>query len=89
MPANDIAAAVKSNVAQGVALIISDSEVETSAAPEIRKLRDKLDDDINILVCTYGNLEISELAKLAGISVTMLNNFRQKLENLSTKEIIR
>ena len=89
LPANDIAAAVKSNAAQAVALIISDSEVETSAASEIRKLRDKLDDDINILVCAYGDSEISELVKLAGISVTTLNNFRQKLENLTTTKIIR
>ncbi len=89
LPANDIAAAAKSNATQAVALIISDSEVEISAASEIRKLRDKLDDDINILVCAYGNSEISELVKLAGISVTTLNNFRQKLENLTTTEIIR
>lgn len=89
LPANDIAAAVKSNAAQAVALTISDSEIETSAASEIRKLRDKLDDDINILVCACGNSEIGELVKLDGMSVTTLNNFRSKLENSTTTEIIR
>lgn len=83
LPANDIAVAVKSNATQAVALIFSDSEVDTGSASEIKKLRDKLDDDINIFVCTYGNSEISELVKLAGISVTTLNNFRQKLENFT------
>jgi DNA-binding transcriptional MerR regulator len=88
LPANDIAAAVKSNATQAVALFIGDSEVETSAASEVKKLRGKLDDDINILVCTHGNTEISDLAKLAGISVTTLSNFRQKLENLTITDII-
>ena len=88
LPANDIAAAVKSNATQAAALIISDSKVEPNAASEIKKLRDKLDDDINILVCTHGNTEISELVKLAGISVATLSNFRQKLENLTITDII-
>ena len=88
LPANDIAVAVKSNATQAVALIIGDSGVDTGSASEIKKLRDILDDDINIFVCTYGNSEISELVKLAGISVTTLSNFRQKLENLTITEII-
>jgi len=83
LPANDIAAAVKSNATQAVALIIGDSGVDTSAASEIKKLRGKLDDDINILVCTYENSSINELEKLVGISVTTFKNFRQKLENLT------
>jgi len=83
LTANDIAAAVKSNAALAVALIISNSEaVATSPAPEIRKLGDKLDDDISMLFRTYANPGISELVKLAGISVTTPNNFRQKSENL-------
>ena len=84
LPAKDLAAAVKSNGAQAVALYIDDSKVERSVESEIEKLQESLDDNINILICTNDNSAMSELIRFNGISLTTLRNFRQKLENLAT-----
>ena len=88
LPANDLSAAVKSKEAQAVAIFVEGYKADSGLDMEVKKLRDKLDHDIVMLVCTYGILEIPELIKLDGISVTTLNDFRQKLENLTTANMI-
>ena len=88
LPANDLAAAVKSKRAQAVAVFVEGYKAESRFDSEVKKLQDKLDDDIVILVCTYGNLETRELEKLDGITVTTLKDFRQKLEILTTEKMM-
>jgi cysteine synthase len=83
LPAKDLAAAVKSNGAQAVALHIDDSKIEGSVESEIEKLQESLDDNTNILICTNDNSAMSELINFNGISITTLRNFRQTLENLT------
>ena len=88
LPANDLAAAVKFKGAQAVAVFVEGHKAESRLDSEIKKLQDKLDDDIAILVCTNGYLETPELVNLDGITVTTLKDFRQKLENLTTANLI-
>ena len=88
LPANDLAAAVKFKGAQAVAVFVEGCKTESRLDSEVKKLQDKLDDDIVMLVCTYGNLETRELEKLDGISVTTLKDFRQNLEKLTTANMI-
>lgn len=87
LPAKDIAAAVKSNDAQAVAMYIGACIDGGRVESEIEKLRDNLVDDINILVCTSGNLATSKLIKREGIFVTTLRDFRQELDNLTAANI--
>ena len=83
LPANDIAAAVKSNRAQAVALSINQFKDEKKVVKEIEELKTSLNTGINILICTNGKPSMDYLAKIDGISVTKLKNFRQKLESLT------
>lgn len=88
LPANDLAAAVKSKGAQAIAIFVESHKTKNRLGSELSKLQDNLDDDIIILVCTHGNLKTRELVKHDGISVTMLKDFRQKLEILTTEKMM-
>ena len=89
LPANDVAAAVKFKGAQAVAIFTEDFKVQSRVESDVKKLRDILNDDIAILVCTNVNYKTSELAKLDAVSVTTLKNFRHNLENLIWTNMIR
>ena len=69
-------------------VIVGSCSPHTRHQNEVKKLQDKLDDEIVILVCTYVKLETRELVKLDGITLTTLKDFRQKLENISTANMI-
>lgn len=88
LPANDLAAAVKSKAAQAVAIFVEDDKTKNVLGSELNILQDKLGDDFLILVCTHKKLETRELVKHGGISVTTLKNFRQILETLTIEKMM-
>jgi hypothetical protein len=83
LPANEIAAAVKSNRAQAVALSIIHLNNKSRVETEIKRLRDNLSSDIDIIICADGKFSMAYLAQIDGISDTKLKNFRRKLESLT------
>ena len=89
LPAKDIAAAVKFKEAQAVAIFTEDFTAQNRFESEVKKLQDKLANDIAIFVCTNENLNTRELTKSDGVSVTTLKDFRQNLEVLTQAKMAR
>ena len=83
LSATDIAAVVKSNRARAVGLSINRLETKSSVEAEVTKMKENLNGAIDVIVCGEGKLPLDYLAKLEGIFVTRIKNFRQKLENLT------
>jgi DNA-binding transcriptional MerR regulator len=83
LPANEIAAAVKSNRAQAVALSITQLNDQSSVETEIKNLKDNLSSAIEIIICANGKFSTANLAQTDGIYGSKLKNFRRKLESLT------
>jgi DNA-binding transcriptional MerR regulator len=88
LPANDLAAAVKSKAAQAVAIFVEGYKKKTVLGSELSILQEKLGEDFLILVCAHENLDARELIKHYGISVTTLKNFRTILETLTIEKMM-
>ena len=88
LPANDLAAAVKSKAAQAVAIFFEDLENKTLIGSELSILQDKLGDDFLMLVCAHENLDTRELVKHDGISIATVKNFRPNLEALTIEKMM-
>jgi DNA-binding transcriptional MerR regulator len=88
LPANDLAAAVKSKAAQAVATFIEGYNAENVLESQLSRLQDKLGDNFIILVCAQENIDKSELVNLAGVSVTSLKYFRPILESLTIEKMM-
>jgi DNA-binding transcriptional MerR regulator len=88
LPANDLAAVLKSKAAQAVAVFVEDYESKNYLRSELSILQNKLGDDFLILVCAHEKLNTSDLVKHGGIYVTTLKNFRQILETLTIEKMI-
>lgn len=83
LSATDVAAAVSSNRARAAALSIHRLNEKNSIGSEITDLRKSLNSVIDVIICGNGNLPLEHLAKLDGVFVTEIKNFRQKLEGLT------
>ena len=88
LPANDLAAAVRSKAAQAVAVFVEDYESKNSQRSELSILKEKLGDDFLILACAHEKLNTRDLVKHNGIFVTTLKNFRQILETLTIEKMV-
>ncbi|MEE4603172.1 MAG: MerR family transcriptional regulator [Desulfobacteraceae bacterium] len=88
LPANDLAAAVKSKAAQAVAIFVEGYKKKIVLGSELSILQEKLGEDFLILVCAHENLDARELIKHYGISVTTLKNFRTILETLTIEKMM-
>jgi DNA-binding transcriptional MerR regulator len=88
LPANDLAAAVKSKAAQAVAIFVEGYKKKIVLGSELSILQEKLGEDFLILVCAHENLDARELIKHYGIPVTTLKNFRTILETLTIEKMM-